>query len=324
MSDRAAADGLTRTQHVRAAPDSHAGDGEGLADVTPSGWPGAALPGRDVPLTVSAHCLRHADFPTRVTAAAGAGFTGIGLRLSDYEQARSAGLADAQLRDLLSAHGLHVHEVEHTWDWVASNRAVHPTPDPAEARLFAMVRALGCRQINLYLFEQHPRGLVVDAFGRFSDRAAAYGLRVGLEFIPYSTIATLSAAQEIVEGADRPNAGIVIDAWHWFRSGAQLGELVDLPPRRLISCQLNDVLPIAGHDLAEEARHHRQLPGAGCGDLGGLLSVLKDKDPTLPLSVEVFSDWLDRHPAGRAARLVFDSAQLVLAESDWRADHRTP
>jgi sugar phosphate isomerase/epimerase len=97
---------------------------------------------------------------------------------------------------------------------------------------------------------------------------------------------------------------------------------MELPPGRLLSVQLNDVLPVARDDLAEEARHHRQLPGDGCGDLGGLLKVLRDKDPDLPLSVEVFSDWLDGHLAGRAAQLSFDSAQQVLAEAGWPAGNR--
>jgi hypothetical protein len=50
--------------------------------------------------------------------------------------------------------------------------------------------------------------------------------------------------------------------------------------------------------------------------------VLKGEYPALPLSVEVFSDWLDGHPARRAAQLVFDSAQQVLAEAGWPAGDR--
>ena len=56
-----------------------------------------------------------------------------------------------------------------------------------------------------------------EAFGRLCDRAAAHGLLVGIEWLPYTNIATAADAQAIVEAAGRPNGGYCADIWHHTR-----------------------------------------------------------------------------------------------------------
>src|SRR5205085_1508585 len=54
-------------------------------------------------------------------------------------------------------------------------------------------------------------------FGAFCDRAADLGARVHLEFIPMTAIRDLATAWVVVQGADRPNGGVLFDTWHFFR-----------------------------------------------------------------------------------------------------------
>ena len=61
------------------------------------------------------------------------------------------------------------------------------------------------------------RGAAEDAaiaFAALCDRAAAHDLLVGIEWLPYTNIATPADAKVIVEGADRPN-GVVQQRAPW-------------------------------------------------------------------------------------------------------------
>ena len=71
------------------------------------------------------------------------------------------------------------------------------------------------------------------AFGALCDRAAAHGLLVGIEWLPYTNIATAADAQAIVEAADRPNGGYCADIWHHRRGANDDSMLRALPGDRV-------------------------------------------------------------------------------------------
>lgn len=63
-----------------------------------------------------------------------------------------------------------------------------------------------------------PAELGAEACARVCDQAAGQGLRVQLEFMPFSGILDLRSAWEIVRLAGRSNGGLVLDRWHFYRS----------------------------------------------------------------------------------------------------------
>lgn len=271
----------------------------------------------DRALVVCANTLRRADFPTRVQAASQAGFAGLGLRISDYRQARDAGLSDRDMASLLDSHGLQLVELEGVWDWVRSNQSADTKAGSEEAIIRHIAEAFGCRHVNISLFFPHDLAEIADAYGTFCDRAAEAGLLVGLEFIPYSEIPTLRAAKKIVDMAAQANGGLTLDAWHYFRCGATTAELLALSASDIVAVQLNDVLPAAMPDLKEEGRHHRQPPGDGAGDLAGFIGALKELHVEAPVEVEVFSDDLDSMEPAAVARTILDKTRRVLSEAGW-------
>jgi len=72
------------------------------------------------------------------------------------------------------------------------------------------------------------RGRALERFGALCDVAASCGLDVALEFMRWSQVSTIDAAAAFRDEADRPNAGICIDALHLSRSG---GDPAAIPPR---------------------------------------------------------------------------------------------
>ena len=63
---------------------------------------------------------------------------------------------------------------------------------------------------------------VVVAFARLCERAAAAGLRVDLEFLPWTIVPDLRTALQIAREADQANAGVMLDCWHFYRGGSDV------------------------------------------------------------------------------------------------------
>jgi len=270
--------------------------------------------GPDDLVLCSGTLAREASFRQRVDAAVAGGFSAISLWGRDYARARREGLEDADLRALLADHGLAVAELDLAWWWLPGASEVHI---PAaldteelfafdEAQLFRIAHAVGARSLNA--IDVFGGEWAVDdaaaAFAGLCDRAAEHGLLVHIEFLPWSRIPNVSAAWEIVRLADRPNGGVLVDAWHYFRSGGDAAGLRAVPGQRVIGLQLDDGPSAPEADLPTASLHDRALPGAGDLDLVDLLGSLRDIGAVAPIGVEVFSDELhalDPVEAGRRA-----------------------
>ena len=245
---------------------------------------------------------RSTSFLERVDAAVAGGFDGISLWARDYWSGRRAGLSDADLRALLDDHGIAVAEIDLAWWWLPGAADVHI---PAaldteelfaydEAEAFRIANVVGARSLNA--IDVFGGNWSVDeaaaAFAGLCDRAAEHDLLVHIEFLPWSRIPDVSAAWEIVRGADRPNGGVLIDAWHYFRSGADLTALRAVPGDRVLAVQLDDGPAAPEADLPTASLHDRRLPGDGEFDLAGLVDGLRTIGVVAPIGVEVFSDEL--------------------------------
>jgi sugar phosphate isomerase/epimerase len=127
-------------------------------------------------------------------------------------------------------------------------------------------------------------------YAAFCDEAARFGLTADLEFMPWTEVRDLAAARRIVAAVARPNAGILVDALHFARSGSRLQDLDGLPRHWLHYAQICDG-PVPGPSttdgLIHAARCERLLPGEGGIDLVALFSRLP---ADLPVSIEVPSD----------------------------------
>ena len=94
---------------------------------------------------------------------------------------------------------------------------------------------------------------------------APYGIAVDLEFMPFRPVQSLAHAVDVVTRADQPNAHILIDALHVFRSKSSPQEFAGLDPALLGPIQLCDAPAQAPppDGLIVEARTRRLLPGDG-------------------------------------------------------------
>lgn len=252
-----------------------------------------------------------------VVAARAGGFRGVTLWPHHVEGARAVGMSDADVRALLADHGVVPAEVEPLLSWLPAGsleasvqRLVGPPPEA----FFALAEAVGAPALLAVdgFGAKASRAALADAFGALCEAAARHGLRVKLEFTPWSAIPDAATAWEIVRASGAAGAGLVIDAWHHFRGANDLAQLAALPGARVAGVQLSDA-PAAptGAPLPQESLHARRLPGQGSIDLAGLVRTLDAIGCEAPLGAEVFSDAFDALPAEAAGRRVGDAMRAL-------------
>lgn len=126
----------------------------------------------------------------------------------------------------------------------------------------------------------------LDGLARIAELAGSYGLRVAAEFVPLSSVKTISEMAALVREVDAPNLGILIDVYHWQRSGASLDAVAALPPEWLSMLHLCDCPAAAPADLEAlrtEVREHRLYVGEGDAAITELVALLP---PDAVLAIE--------------------------------------
>jgi sugar phosphate isomerase/epimerase len=91
----------------------------------------------------------------------------------------------------------------------------------------------------------------------------------------------------MVSLADRPNAHVLVDTWHFLRGSADYAALAQVPGERISHVQISDASPSHGDLLTE--MNNRELPGHGDLDLVRLLRALIANNAVRRLGPEIIS-----------------------------------
>jgi sugar phosphate isomerase/epimerase len=257
---------------------------------------------------------RFDDIDARIAAAGAAGFAGIGLFADTWGRQREAGRTVADLAAVLDRHEVVLAEFETARGWWATDGPVHEANAEVERLAFELADGLGLRYLQAIGPYECDVDQAIEGFAAMCDRAAEHGLLVGIEWLPYTNIATAAHAAAIVRGADRPNGGYCVDIWHHRRGADDLAMVQDLEPERIFAVQMNDgsIVP-TWSDYKADCLATRLPPGAGEFDCAGFVSALSAMGVTAPISLEVCSAELWSAPVTDAARQCADAMRSVLA-----------
>ena len=148
---------------------------------------------------------------------------------------------------------------------------------------------LGARAV-LVAGDDPDEARLTASYAAFCDAAGSYGLTADLEFMPWTAVPHARSALKIVQAANRPNGGILVDALHAARSDTSLADIAAIPRNLLHYAQICDAPvppPKTNAELIFTARCARLLPGEGGINLVAMFSALP---ADLPISVEVPHD----------------------------------
>jgi sugar phosphate isomerase/epimerase len=218
-----------------------------------------------------------------VDFAAAAGFSSIGLRTvaavpggREYPLRRAA--EQAEMRRRMDAAGVSVLYIE----MVSLSEETRVSDYRPALEVGA---ALGASRLAV-AGDSTDFSVVAERLAQLSELAGSYGIAVDLEFMPFRPVQSFRDAVEVVKRARHPNAHILVDALHVFRSRSAPEELARADRALLGAFQICDAprTAPAPDQLAAEARTRRLLPGEGDLPLRTLLDALP---PDIPFGIEI-------------------------------------
>jgi 2-keto-myo-inositol isomerase len=224
--------------------------------------------------------------PTALDVARVAGYDAVELRRTDFKRCFDAGMTNEQVLDLILKSGIPVGVLGVEYGWLFA------TGDESK-RLFGVFRescknavALGC---NMLMSAPGPvSGPIkhaIEYLREAGDIAAEYGLRLAIEFnSQHDVLDSLAVLTELITGADKPNCGYLIDAYHFTRSGAGGRGFEGVPAEQIFYFQYSDLSPnpVTGVKRPTD----RLPPGKGVVKWHEMLGLLAEKQYTGYLSYE--------------------------------------
>ncbi len=194
--------------------------------------------------------------------------------------------------------------------------------DRAE-RKFDLMGELGaplmlvCSNVGTEVSDDDAR--MADQLHLLAERAGRRGLQIGYEALSWGTrVHTFDRAWRIVERANHPHLGLILDSFHTLALPDDWSSLSSLPGQRIFFVQLADA-PRLGMSALTLSRHFRSLPGQGDLPVPAFLQAVLATGYTGTISLEIFNDDLRAAPPRQTAQDGLRSLQF-LEEQVRRAD----
>ncbi len=135
--------------------------------------------------------------------------------------------------------------------------------------------------------------IMADVTRRYADLAADYGITIAIEplgrhpFIPGPR-----EALEVIERAGNSNLSLMIDTFHYYKSGITLQEVEAIPVELISIVHVNDSEDLPLGELTDQ---NRLYMGDGVIPLKEIMKILKRKKYCGAISVEIFRQayWQD-------------------------------
>lgn len=255
--------------------------------------------------------------PEVLRAARAAGWNAIELRRVDFTRCFEKGMTNAQVLDLVRASGLKVACVGTEYGLIFASGGERARLLKVLDETCANAVALGC-DLVMIAPGQNPPSTLEQAAANFragGDIAAKHGVRFALEFnSAHPVIRNLEAGAEVVERADHPHCGLLLDAYHMERSGSGGRGFASYPAERIFAFQFSDV-PDAPPSAAARPTD-RLPPGRGRVRWREVFSLLKEKGYSGYLSYEAPNPDYWARPPEDVAREAVEATRALLAGID--------
>jgi len=240
--------------------------------------------------------------PHKLEAIAAARFDGIELFEPDFTHWTGSA---ADLRRLCGDLGLGIELFQPMRDFEGVPDAQFARNLDRAERKFDLMQAMGC-PLMLVCSSVSPLSMddperAAAQLHELAQRAARRNLRVGFEALAWGRHVKLwRQAWNIVQRANHPHLGLILDSFHTLSLQDDLAELDQVPGERIFFLQMADA-PWMGLNVIDWARHHRNFPGQGQLDVVGFFERVMRAGYGGPLSLEIFNDVFRACPNRRIA-----------------------
>lgn len=246
-------------------------------------------------------------FHHRVEAAANAGYKGVGLVHADL-MATVDKIGYKEMRRILDNNDIKYFEIEILENWYKAGE-LRRSSDKTRKEMLEVAAEVGVSTIKLgSSISAEPLNieLMTECFAEFADQTAQSNTSIMIEFMPFAHLNTLAPALDIVSGANRKNAGVLLDIWHMARANVDFSEITKIPKNFIKGIELDDADRYPIESLFLDTIHKRQLPGDGVLDIDTFIKSVLATGYDGPWGVEVISEILRKKPLEQMSQESFD------------------
>lgn len=148
-------------------------------------------------------------------------------------------------------------------------------------RMCGIAQAIECPNIQVvsgsaFAGSSWPRirDETVRGIQEIADIAAEHGLTLAYEPLAWTPVKTLEQGLEVIDLADRPNIGLLIDTFMVFAGGGELDTIRRMDANNIPTVHLGDTAPRAVQTWSDDDRY--PMPGEGIVPLGEIVQAVFD------------------------------------------------
>lgn len=186
--------------------------------------------------------------------------------------------------------------------------------------------AIGCPQMTTWIMSSSevPKAelwkLYRSRFAQCARVLADHGVRLGFEFLgplhirkrfPHEFIWRMDEMLEFAKECG-PNAGVLLDSWHWHHAGGTAKNILDAGKNRVVHVQIADAPNLPPDQIKDQ---ERLMPGEGVIDFRAFFGALKKIGYNGGVSPEVFGRGLKEMTPEEGARLGLKTSTGVMRKA---------
>lgn len=247
-------------------------------------------------------------WPEFARLATKAGFLGVDVNLAKAMEAGAdatkALLAETRLKPAIL--GL---PVEFKKDEAEFQQGIAKLPQAAQ-----FASAIGCPRMSTWLLPSSPipkpelRKTYVDRLRAICDVLARNHVKLAIEYVspvhlrklhPHEFIYRMDEMLDLAKDAG-PNAGLMLDSWHWHHAGATTQDILAAGKDRIVYVQVADAPKLPPDQIKDS---ERLMPGEGIIDFTAFFGALKKIGYNGGVSPEIFGRGLKDIPPEEGAKL---------------------
>jgi sugar phosphate isomerase/epimerase len=237
-----------------------------------------------------------------LTATAAAGFRHVGLDLWSIDAYLDGGGTLHAMSDELDQLGLKCSDL----------LVIALDGDCAQAvgtarRMASLADLLDTGLCGIAVTEEQDGPETVKAVNECASVLSGHGVRLAIEFTPYSALTTLPDVRSLCEKVGWDRIGIMLDSLHVARSGTPPAEIVALDAGQIALVQFADAAAATPTDMRDDSRNQRKVPGEGDLPLHDFAATVRATGYDGTIAAEVLSDEIRGGDPRLDARRIHDA-----------------
>ena len=255
--------------------------------------------------------IKPAPILDKIRIAGEAGYRAIELWHDDIDAHMARGGSLREIRNAVQDHGLDVPTTIFLKGWWDTTGGVYDRALEETRRRLGQAAEVGAR----HAIAGPPLGMVDLTVGgqryrELLELGRTFGVHPAMEYLGFAEeVNTIEAALAVMDGAQHPDATIVLDPFHCFRGGGPIESIRKLKADRIAISHFNDSPVRPARELQQDP--DRVMPGDGIVDLRTYCKLLREIGYDRCLSLELFRRDLWEQDPREVARIGLEKMRAV-------------